>query len=83
MDIARSQTAKAGHVHLAKLVNRSWRNHDHHRDVAGNGTFRLAGRFHFHGIITAGFVISLQAPRNVINPMVGIRLRKQIDHLTA
>src|SRR5437764_9310822 len=45
MDITRPQTAQAGHVHVAELVNRSCRNHDYHGYTASNGGFRLAVRF--------------------------------------
>src|SRR5438270_10259911 len=51
--------------------------------MTGRGTLRFARSLNFYRIVTARLVVSLEPTRNIIYAMIGVRLRKQVEHLTA
>ena len=51
--------------------------------MAGGGTLRLAGGLNFYRVVTTRLVVSLEPTRNIVHATIGVRLRKQVDHLAA
>ena len=82
-DIAGSQSFQSFNGNSVKSINRAGRDRDRHRNVSVAGFVRLARGFDFDRIITAGFEVGLQPPRNVIDAPVGVRLGEQVEHLPA
>src|ERR1044072_218474 len=49
--------------------------------MAGRGTLRFASGLNFYRVVPARLVVSLEPARNIIYATIGVRLRKQVEHL--